>query len=121
MRRRYLGLSIWDLDPKQCKGHEVSELEQLFADAYRHAFFMRGTPEVLRPFLDRYLHYRVIPLWVRRYIREVLESAQYAEIAEAPLDPAMDWNRVSWAGQMLWLTWGARLTRPHLRGYWLRA
>ncbi len=87
-------VSIWDLDPQDLDLPSVEEFERLFMEAYSYTFRVLATPQRVRPYLRRYLRFRVVPPWVRRYVREVLAGDAIGNLGDAPLDPAVDWSFV---------------------------
>ena len=96
MKRDDFPDSIWDIDPKAGEEHEYEEFEALFQDAWEHSSYFRPPVKRIRPYLQRYFRFRVIPPWVATYINEVLKGDAMENMANAPLDPAIDLRRFPW-------------------------
>jgi len=96
MSREKLPESIWDLDPIECEEHSYEEFETLFLDAWEYNFYTRPAAERIEPYLQRYFRYWVIPGWVRTYVCDVLHGEAIENIANAPLDPAVDFRLYPW-------------------------
>lgn len=96
MKRDDFPDSIWEIDPRSCEEHEYEEFEALFLAAWEHSFLSRPPVKCIRPYVQRYLRFRVIPPWVATYIREVLKGEAIENMANAPLDPAIDLRRLPW-------------------------
>ncbi len=112
--------SLWDLDPRSHDEHDHAAIEQLFCDAFEYRFGLRATPARIRPYLLRYFRFRVIPPWMRRYVKEVLAGVSVADVGNAPLDPVIDLRPLIWRGAMvLYLVRESR--RPHARDSHLEA
>ena len=93
MDRERIHLSLWEIDPAEGDAvFGIAECERLFLEAYEATFNMHATTGRVRPYLWRYLQYGVVAPWVRRYLHEVQPGHALAEIAEAPLDPFVDWR-----------------------------
>lgn len=84
------GKVLWDLDPQEYPEYPYEAYEALFRAAYEHAFRCPGTTPRVRSYLERYFRFRVVPIWVRVYVRERLGGEAIANLGEAPLDPAID-------------------------------
>lgn len=82
--------SIWDLDPRDIEEHEYEEFVELFSAAYRHAFHHTPSTKQIWSYLQRYFRFRVIPPWVRHYVKTVQRSDGIDNIGNAPLDPVID-------------------------------
>jgi len=96
MKREDFPNSIWDIDPRACEEHEYEEFEALFIAAWEHSFFCRPSVRRIQPYLRRYFRFRVVPPWVAVYIRDVLKGEAIENMANAPLDPAIDLRRLPW-------------------------
>jgi len=104
MNRDRIHLSIWEIDPAEGDAvFSTAACQRLFLEAYEATFAMHATPGRVRPYLCRYLHYGVVAPWVRRYLREMRPGHPLAEIAEAPLDPFVDWRMpLRWVARRGW-------------------
>lgn len=120
MDRKPILPSIWELDPKSNDEYDYEAVETLFFDAFEHTFGLRATPARVRPYLMRYLRYRVIPPWLRVYVREVRGGESVASVGDAPLDPAIDLKPWAWRGALLFYL-VAESRRPHPRGPYFEA
>jgi hypothetical protein len=86
--------SIWDINPWDGEALEYADFEQLFMLAYEYQFLLPASPVIVWPYLNRYFRFRVVPPWLREYIRVVLHGEAIANIGNAPLDPAFDWRQI---------------------------
>lgn len=82
--------SIWDIDPNDIEEHEYEEFEELFSAAYKHAFKHTPSTRQIWSYLQRYFRFRVIPPWVRDYVKTVQGGDGIDNIGNAPLDPVFD-------------------------------
>lgn len=87
---------IWELDPKSNDEHDYDAIEALFIAAFEHTFGLRATDKRIRPYLLRYLRFRVIPPWIRIYLSEMQAGESVADIGDAPLDPTIDLRALFW-------------------------
>ena len=101
--------SIWDLDPWERDEQSYEEIEALFIAAWECRFGGRPDSAVVRPYVQRYLRYRVIPPWVGVYAQTKLEEGAMNDIARAPLDPAIDLRLYPWhlLRLLVWHPWVA--------------
>lgn len=106
---------IWELDPRSNDEFDYDAIEALFLEAFEYTFGLRATQRRIRPYLVRYLRFRVIPPWMRVYVKEVLAGKSIANIGDAPLDPVIDLRPMIWRGALvMYLLSEAR--RPSRRG-----
>ena len=97
MNRDKPAVSIWDLDPRDDEEPDYEEFVELFQDAWDYRFLYRPPAGQMRPYLQRYFRFRVVPPWVSAYVREVLKGEAIDNIANAPLDPAIDLRLFPWS------------------------
>jgi hypothetical protein len=121
MNRDRIHLAIWDIDPADGDAmFGFADCERLFMEAYEATFTLRATRGRVRPYLWRYLRYGIVAPWVRRYLREQCPGHALAELAEAPLDPFVDWRvPARWLARQGWHLY--RLLRPADDGSTFRA
>lgn len=90
MNHKQTTRSIRDLDPRENDEHDYAEFEALFSAAYRHAFHHTPSTRQIWKYLQRYYRFRVIPPWVRHYVKSVQGGDGIDNIGNAPLDPVID-------------------------------
>ncbi len=96
MKQSKVPRSIWDIDPRHENPTDVVAIEILFLDAWEYSFFSRPAVSRVQPYLDRYFRFRVVPPWVAVFVRERLRGEAIDNIANAPLDPAIDLRLYPW-------------------------
>ncbi|GAB4349753.1 MAG: hypothetical protein Kow006_11810 [Gammaproteobacteria bacterium] len=90
MGHKQTARSIWELDPHEVEEHDYEEFEALFSAAYEHAFHHTPSTRQIWKYLQRYFRFRVIPPWVRHYVKTVQGGDGIDNIGNAPLDPVID-------------------------------
>jgi len=103
--------SIWDLDPRDNNDHDYEEFVALFLDAWEYRFLYRPPARQVQPYLQRYFRFRVVPPWVRVFVREVLKGEAIDNIANAPLDPVIDLRLFPWSYLTAWLLFPGSIRR----------
>lgn len=92
---------------------EYRRVEEVLRAAYEYHFAQPASERAIHPYLVRYLSYRIVPRWVKQYLREVHPAGDWGDIGDAGIDPSVDWLNpaIDWGRLSRWLL-GAIMVGP---------
>lgn len=100
--------TIWDFDPGEVEEHDYEEFEALFAAAFEYEFHRTPSTRQIWAYVQRYFRFRVIPPWVRHYVKSELIDDGIDNIGNAPLDPVIDLRMMFERCSVRWFIGGGK-------------